>query len=614
MEEDNFQTLNIKYKIKKINKKRRNMQNIEPFEVLSNIPESSSDNEEKNVKYVKEGMQTITDNDYEGLDEVLSQGLNDESVFAKELTNIINRIYISIITFNCLIAFSIANSTRKSRPDSEGCGGDVPYTEEYFDPKTKKTKNREVIDWKYISSIIEIDYGTVKHGQVVNMAPITGGDENLDPGLVSDANAVYRYICLFEAVLSAFLFTFVWFYVIFYCYSNNLKNDSYFDLLNREELRKNTNIIVKILLYVFEFAIAIFENVRWFFEKKFPEYMLFFNRPFCFLVLFLMILQLNNKYLSNIKDLMIDVLHTNYKNLFVIILYLIVIYEFFKFWVYGAVSSAKKAESENPLDQVSLILSVAVKVVPLFLNPFASIPIAIYKSIKEILRLVIALAVSVPFGALLCVIYFMYISLVFPFLKIIPNFGSTFVTNIYNFIRKEGGFADNDPCNIPMHWYEVFGGKVSDSFASLCMTIFNVLPYLVFIIFAAYFIRIHLIEECSCPGTTMFLQGFNFTILALGILGLVWHFYSISKILIAEGRVGLFTFFVAPPIAAALGLVSILISIIPILIVFAILVFVILSINGIIEKAKDVMKKSEDKMDEKMDKVKNNIDDIAPDK
>jgi hypothetical protein len=599
MEENNFQTLNIKHKIKKINKKRRNIQNIEPLETLSNIPDSTV-----------EGMQTIQDSDYEGLDDVISQGLNEESVFARELTNIINRIYISLITFNCLIAFSIANSTRKSRPDTEGCGGDIPYTEEYTDPKTGKKKKRAVIDWEYITSIIEIDYGSVKYGQVVNMSPITGGNENLDPGLVSDANAIYRYVCLFESVISTFLFTFVWFYIIFYSYSNDITNESYFNLLNREHLRTSTNVFVKIALFVFEFAIAVFEDMRWFFEKKFPEYALFFNRPFCFLVLFFLILQLNHKYLSYLKDLLIDILHTNYQNIFVVVLYLVVIYEFIKFWIYGSVSTAKKAESENPVDQAQFLMSIFVKVLPLYLNPFSSIPIAFYKAVKEVLRLVIALAVSVPFGALLCVTYFMYISLVFPFLKIIPDFGKSFVQNIYNFIKSEGEFSNKDPCDIPMTSIEKLGSTMKDMFANLCITIFNVLPYLVFIIFAAYFIRIHLLDEFQCPGTTKFLQGINITILAIGILGLAWHFFNVSKILTEKGNVGLFAFFVVPPMSQTLGLIAGIISITPVLILVSLFIFAVYNIKSLVNKGNAKMKSMKSKVKEKAEKAKNKISDL----
>jgi len=608
MEENNFQTMNIKRKIKKINKKRRNMQNIEPLEILSNVPDKEV---EENVK---EGMQTIKDNDYEGLDDVISQGLNEESVLAHALTDIINRIYISLITFNCLIAFSIANSSRKSRPDSAGCGGDVPYTEEYDDPKTGKKKKRNVITWDYITSIIEIDYGTVKYGQVVNMAPITGGNEGLEPGLIGDANAVYRYVCLFEAVISAFLFTFIWFYIIFYSYSNNLTNGSYFDLLNREQLRTSTNIIVKIALFVFEFAIATFEDVRWFFEKKFPEYALFFNRPFCFLVLFFLVLQLNHKYLSYLKDLMIDIIHVNYNNFFVVVLYLIVIYEFFKFWVYGSVSSAKKAESENPMDQATFMMSVMVKVMPLYLNPFSSIPIAFYKAVKEVLRLVIAMAVSVPFGALLFVIYFMYISLVFPFLKIIPLSGNGFVQKIYNYIRQEGEFArSKDPCDIPMTTLQMLlsmGPRLKDMFTDLCLAIFNVLPYLIFIIFAAYFIRIHLLEEFSCSGTSKFLQGINFTILALGILGLCYHFYYVIMPLLKGGAIGLFAIFVTPPMAITLGLIGGLLNIILASIIITIFIFLIYYFNSGVKIIKKGIKKSNAKIKEDAAKIAKTINDL----
>ena len=608
MEDDNFQTLNIKYKLKKIKNKRKNMQNIEPFETLNNIPDTTE--QQKTGKKVVEGLQTIQDSDYEGLDDVISQAEKEESIIAHALTDVINRVYIALITFNCLIAFSIANSTRKGRPGSDSCGGDVPIFVEYTNPRTGKEEKKMKIDIEYMKSIIEIDYGTIKYGQVVNTEPITGGNENLDPGLIKDANAVYRYICLFEAVTATFLFTFVWFYIIFYCYSNNIKNESVFNLLNREELRKNTNVFVKILFFVFEFGIRIFEDMRWFFETRFPEYALYFNRPFCFLLLFLLILDMNHKYLSYFKDLLIDIIHVNGKNFFVVILYLVLIYEIFNFWIFGAISSAKKAESENPLDQASFLITAAVKIMPLYLNPYSAIPVAIYKFIKELVRMIIALAISVPVGALLCISYFLYLSLVFPLFNIV--FKKDFVQTIYNFIRSEGVFSGKDPCDIPVSFWDKILDNVGNMFSYLCITIFNLLPYLVLILFSAYYIRIHLLDGMDCPGTSKFLQGINFTILGIGILGLVWHFREILTIITTGGTLTLFTILVVPPMTATLGLIGILINIILFLIFFGFFINICYSIAIIDDLVKKYSKEAETKVREKAAKVQSEVSSNTP--
>ena len=603
MEEDNFQTLNIKYKIKKIKNKKRNIQNIEPFETLSNVVSTSDNTQFK--KDIKEGMQTITDNDYEGLDDVISQAANEESIIAHALTDIINRIYIGLITFNCLIAFSIANSTRKSA----ACGGDVPYTVEYVDPKTGKTKKRALIDADYITSIIKIDYGTIKFGQVVNTEPITGGDENLDKGLISDANAVYRYVCLIEAVIATFSFTFIWFYIIFYSYSNGITNDTFFNIFNREKLRKSENVFVKIIFFCLEYGIAVFEDIRWAVEKKFPEYALNFNRPFCFLVLFLIILNINHKYLSYLKDLLIDIIHVNYKNFFVVILYLIVIYELLGAWIIGSLKDAKKANSENPLDQASLLMDSAVKIMPLYLNPYSAVPIAIYKFVKELLRIIIALAFSVPFGALLCISYFLYLSLIFPFKNIV--FKKDFVENIYNYIRSDGAFSDKDPCNIPTKYLDKIFDNVLNFFSYLCIAIFNVLPYLVPIIFAAYFIRIHLLDEIDCSGTKTFLQFFNFFLLALGILGLVYHFRGILLALSGLG-LSVFDILVVPPMGLTLSLIAVLITILPYIFIAAILILIYFSRNAIYNLIKRKVSEAKTKTEENANKIKQKTSSNTP--
>ena len=620
MEEDNFQTLNIKYKIKKIKNKKRNIQNIEPFETLSNVGPILDTNHNNNVaknldnpnlsykEGFKEGMQKIEDNDYEGLDDVLSQAGNEENIIAEKLTDFINQIYISLITFNCLIAFSIANSTRKGRPDSGACGGDVPTIVEYTDPKTGKIKKKAAIDMNYITSIIEIDYGTVKYGQVVNTDPITGGNENLDPGLIRDANAVYRYVCLFEAVIATFLFTFVWFHIIFYSYSNNIKNDTFFNIFNREELRKNNNIIVKILFFIFEFGIAVFEDIRWFCEKKFPENALIINRPFCFLLLFLIILNINHKYISYLKDLLIDILHVNYKNFFVIILYLIVIYELISIWVIGNIENAKKANSENPLDQASFLMTAAVQIMPFYVNPFIAVPNAIYKCVKELFRIIIALVFSVPMGALLCILYFLYLSLIFPIFNLV--FKNDFVENIYNYIRSDGAFSDKDPCNIPTtYWGKIFD-NIINFFSYLCIAIFNVLPYLVLIIFSAYYIQIHLLDGLDCPGTSKFLQGINFLILALGILGLIYHFREILKSS-GEGFT-VFSIIVTPPMALTLGLMKNLIKILPIIFLITVFIFIILSIKTIFKVIKEKSYEAKNKVEKKTNYVQEKVSSNTP--
>ena len=615
MEEDNFQTLNIKYKIKKIKNKKRNIHNIEPFETLSNVkplaesPNQVSTKDDHSYKEgFKEGRQNITDNDYEGLDDVLSQGGQADSIIAHELTNIINRIYIGLITFNCLIAFSIANGTRKGRPDSEACGGDIPTSVEYTDPETGKTKKKGTINMDYIASIIDIDFSTKKYGQVLNTEPITGGNEDLDPGLISDANAVYRYVCLFEAVLATFSFTFIWFYLIFYSYSNGIQNQTFFNIFNREKLRKSENVIVKILFFCLEYGIAVFEDIRWAVEKKFPEYALIVNRPFCFLILFWIILEINNKYLSYLKDLLIDILHVNYKNFFVVILYLIVVYELIGAWVIGNAEDAKKASSGNPVDQVSIVMGIAVKIMPLILNPFSVIPVAIYKLIKEIFRLIIALAFSVPVAAMLCVSYFLYLSLIFPFYKI---FKDSFVEDIYNYIRSEGAFSDRDPCNIPTTYWEKINDNILNFFSYLCIAIFNVLPYLVPIIFAAYFIRINLLEGINCPGTSKFLQGINFLILALGILGLVLHFRGILK---ASAGLGLnvFSILVTPPMDRTLSFINYFNRALLCVLILSAVIFMILSAKAIVEVIIISIDKSKNKAAEKASDIQQKASSNTP--
>ena len=513
--DNEFQVLNMNYKIKNIKKKRKahNIGKIEEFSILSNVrpePEPA----------VVEGF---TDDDWEGQDDVRSQkGALGE--FGARLVDIFNDIYTMIIFGNCYLSFYLANF----------CADD-------------SIQVKQNIDWNFMHQVVKVDVD----GD--NNAPFNGENLGVDQKIIDGANQVYQYLCFVESLIFAYLFSFGWFYVIFYNYYKKKLNDSALEggqigkeqggiciaveskynaipekksennLINmvsgkmglpggmiggqsggmdfakiahqgmklatdpenakmvegitgqlkngakgvsamdvskgvdtgavmgmlgrnnplsgvskaegftpgdpaldskplpdmqtaekcvnpgachffsRKKLSENPNVLTILLMFFIEYSLAIFETLCFFLETVVPKTLDSIQMPpaICYLLVFITIYLFNNNFLLGLKNLIPHVIDLNYADMTLVVLTLVVAFHY--------VSSYFKKEEAFWNDPLFLhILSSSLLICAFY---------TLLLFIKEILRLAVIFLFSIPFGAMMCVAYVLYISIITNFVK-----------------------------------------------------------------------------------------------------------------------------------------------------------------------------------------------------
>jgi len=495
-----FQTMNMIYKMKKIKKKKsQNIQKIKPLEVLDNLPKEVEP-EYFAEETVIEGLRGISDNDpryWDGLDDINSDPGKERGFITKNFSDWINQAYITMIKLNCFIAINMSSSAHNE-------------------------DNNKVISWKIMEeqNLVHVDSENAQYGETLNNNPIsvgTGSPPTLSQKAADDANALYQYICYFEALVSAYFFTFIWYYVIFYCYFTGQPQGSFFDNISREKLRENTNPLVMFLFFIFEYSIVILDDVRWFLDEVVPHYAsIALNKPVCFIVLFMIIFHFNHKYLSYFKGFLIDILNGNYINFFVVILYFIVISEYIG--SYNLTSKFKGLASSNPIEKELTKASLLSEAFTAYLT--TNLATMFFSLIKEIIRLILIFIFAIPTGSLLCIVYFLWTSIVTNFKNLVFNNNKNF-ENLYNFIRSDTSDDSllNDPCNVPTTFWEKFWSGVKNSFLYLATFVFS---YFIFIITILYCVHVLISGLGQFNGNLMqqLIESFHIILLfvTLGLL------------------------------------------------------------------------------------------------
>ena len=522
MEDSNeFQIKNMLYKMKKIKKKKcNNIQKIEAFEVLENInreprlkegmiPNLSKKDEEEEKPINKSADPTvketreepIDENDskwWDGLDEIKSEAGDLEKGMADDLSDIVNKIYIRIITFNCMIALSIS---------------------------TGKPKGAEYIKK---NNVVNINLNKAKFGKALNNNPIVKGNSDLNDNDVNDANIIFQWICVFEALISAHLFTVIWFYVIFYSYAENTTLNSIFDSLTREKFKESTNFFVTFIFFFIEYAIVILDDIRWVLSYLMPKYVgKYLGKPMCYILLYIIISYFNHNFLTHFKDLLIDTIKLKmHTNIIIIFLY------FIAFGEYLLRFKRKNINPDDPIAKASLSLDVLTTY--LDNNIFT----LIYKFFKELLRLIFLVAVAVPLGTFLFIFYFFWISI---FTGITKIWRGTILKEIVRFIRSDSEYKGRDPCDIPRSYFEQLWFGVKDSFSNLSMFIYSNLLYIILLLYSLYALGVS-----SYISNSQAQQGVMIThMVILGFTLLFW-FTAIRKYS-KQNTLGLTGLFVLPP-------------------------------------------------------------------
>ena len=451
------------------------------------------------VKETRE--EPIDENDskwWDGLDEIKSEAGDLEKGMADDLSKIVNDIYIAIITFNCMIALSIS---------------------------TEKPKGAEYIKE---NNVVNINLNKAKFGKALNNNPIVKGNSDLNDNDVNDANIIFQWICVFEALISAYLFTVIWFYVIFYSYAENTTLNSIFDSLTREKFKESTNFFVTFIFFFIEYAIVILDDIRWVLSFLMPKYVgKYLGKSMCYILLYIIIYYFNHNFLTHFKDLLIDTIklkmHTNI---------IIIFFYFIAFGEYLLRFKRKNINPDDPIEKASLSLDI--------LNNYLdnNIFTLIYKFFKELLRLIFLVAVAVPLGTFLFIFYFFWISIFTGIKKIMQG---TILKEIVRFIRSDSEHKERDPFDNPRSYFEQLWFDVKDSFSNLSMFIYSNLLYIILLLYSLYALGVS-----SYISNDKAQQGVMIThMVILGFTMLFW-FTAIRKYS-KQNTLGLTGLFVLPP-------------------------------------------------------------------
>ena len=116
--DNNFQVINMNYKLKKIKNKKKNKnnyKNIETFETLDNIQTESLSKKDSNKEILNNTIEGFKDSDYDGIDNVKDNKKKGGVSPIDKLTELINKIYNSVVNTNHVIAKKIAMLLSKNK-------------------------------------------------------------------------------------------------------------------------------------------------------------------------------------------------------------------------------------------------------------------------------------------------------------------------------------------------------------------------------------------------------------------------------------------------------------------------------------------------------------------
>jgi hypothetical protein len=214
----------------------------------------------------------------------------------------------------------------------------------------------------------------------------------------------------------------------------------------------------------------------------------------------------------------------NYMNGFIVILYFIVIGEYIK--SYDLSSKFKGLASKDPLEKELTKASLLSEAFTTYLT--TNLVTMFFSFIKEIMRLLLIFVFAVPTGSLLCVVYFLWISIVTNFSTLVWGNSKNF-KNLVDFIRSDtSGDSSNDPCNIPTTFWEKFIYGVKNGFLYLSTFSFN---YFIYIIIISYCIYVLVSGLGKFNGNLMqqLIESFHIIILIITFLLLSSQIFKLYK-------------------------------------------------------------------------------------
>lgn len=259
-------------------------------------------------------------------------------------------------------------------------------------------------------------------------------------------------IALIESAIVSIWMVYNWYFLMFYAKPNDIKVMEF----SRAKLSEwsNHNDFIKIVLYLFEFAIWFPEKLDHFLMQTFPSITSWFLNGTCqFLFIYIICVILTKNFAVAFKNFFIDLLTDATSNFLINIMFAIVFVMFFV-----------SMFTINFVGEVSHDTKEMMSYISAFMNPIGSF-------FKWFLRFLITIIVSVPMGAVICGLYFITYSLFGIYIYGGIRWGwSSSRLDIDEYIRNaHAGFQEEDMCN---------RGGFMNFFYSILRFIFNVMQYM----------------------------------------------------------------------------------------------------------------------------------------
>uniref|UniRef100_A0A6C0KIP5 Uncharacterized protein n=1 Tax=viral metagenome TaxID=1070528 RepID=A0A6C0KIP5_9ZZZZ len=358
-EDDNFQTMNMIYKIKNIKKSKKpkpeNYKKIEAFDTIL-------------------------------VNEPIIEGAKNKSDIGKKKSDV-----------------AVDDPNFLGLPDKDYDGVDTPDKGVSDDPRKQLKAGVDQIFKK-------IDKFNYEKAKFVSIA--FSGSKNPSE---NDVNIVKKYIAWFETILFSYFACYNWFFLMYYRYNNEdapiatapesakeaFKKDKYgyrvfgqridtYWIQNASIDRKNPlAIFYKVIDYFFIFSIMFVEQLQNILLDKFPQITRgIFNLKGCFVILFLLLIVFNQYATNMVYNFFTAILSGKTTNILVGVMYFgLIIAYFFGTYNFGFIEKTPGFTFHSYADYVF------------------GIP---YTWITGFMRFVMLMLISVPIGGLLCVFYILY--------------------------------------------------------------------------------------------------------------------------------------------------------------------------------------------------------------
>jgi len=413
---EEFSSYNQINNVKKLNNASENKNENKNEKKNENRKENKKENknEKKNEKKNENNKKPVDKNDPE----------NDEKLVYRYICFIEAVIFSSFVVNNWYYLMFFNRSLLEKEEEEKKIDSEIPETE-----TETPTQDDEVI-----AKGFEDEKGSEKK--------ITGGDDQPTGGDDQTVKGVKMFRFSVE-------------------YIKKLSNNS---IVNK--------FLKYIVLYFVEYALYFPQMLETFVIKIFPGFISkFMNQTLCYLVLFLIILNISYHFASGFKNFLIDTIKGNYENIIVGIMYMIV---FVMYMIDFIMSFMPPEESEN--SDESDEKSKLAEMNKTYSKKGGKLSVAFF-ALKIIhglfIRLILVMGISVPFGGILCLFYFVFYS-IFAML-FYSNWDILRLKVIYKEMLK---FIDNTKIDIPKKFNPKTGKEEHTFFETLILKINEYVEYI----------------------------------------------------------------------------------------------------------------------------------------